>query len=491
MRDEWIGRREFLAAAVGAAAAGLLGGCGGNLASADQPATRPTTAAARRPNIVLIVADDLGYADIGAQGISKDVRTPHIDALAAAGTRLTNGYVSCPVCSPTRAGLMTGRYQQRFGHEFNPGPNEAETFGLPVDQVTLAQVLKDAGYATGMVGKWHLGFRPEMHPTQRGFDEFFGFLAGAHGYDAVGQGRNALLRGTTPVESTDYLTDAFGREAAAFVERHAGGDKPFFLYLAFNAVHTPMQAPPKYLERFAGVADEKRRTMLAMLSAMDDAVGLVTDELRKAGAADDTLVFFLTDNGGPTRGNGSLNTPLRGTKGSTYEGGIRVPFLVTWPGRVPAGRVYEAPAIALDVFPTALAAAGAAPPRGETLDGVDLLPHLAGRAGAAPHDALYWRFGSQWAVREADYKLVRGGPEGVQLFDLSSDVGETNDLIAAKPDVAERLRAKYEAWNATLERPRWRDSRDGRPATGPATRPGGGGARRRRRAATTAPRARQ
>ena len=435
-----------------------------------------SSAQEKKPNIVVILADDLGYADIGAQGGSKDVKTPNIDALAAAGTRLTQGYVSCPVCSPTRAGLLTGRYQQRFGHEMNPGPNEAPNFGLPTDQVTLAQALKDAGYATGMVGKWHLGFTPEMHPTQRGFDEFFGFLAGAHGYDALGTGKNIVQRGTTPLtEAPGYLTDVFGQEAAAFVDKHAAGDKPIFLYLAFNAIHTPMQAPPKYRERFADVTDEKRQTMLAMLSAMDDAVGLVTAKLKEKNALDDTLIVFLSDNGGPTPGNGSRNTPLRGTKGSTYEGGVRVPFVVQWTGgKVPAGKVYDKPAIALDIFATALAAAGAKPPKDVTLDGVDLLPFLTGKNDAAPHETFYWRFGSRWGIRDGNWKLLQTDAEGVQLFDLAQDVSEKNNLATAKADVVKQLQSKYDQWSSQMEKPRWNDTRDANP------RP-----RRRNRAAAT------
>ena len=301
-------------------------------------------AADSRPNIVYIIADDLGYADIGAQGLSKDVKTPNIDAIAKAGVRFTSGYVSCPVCAPTRAGLLTGRYQQRFGFEFNPGPKAADTFGLPADQVTLAEALKDAGYATGMVGKWHLGTRPEMHPNERGFDEFYGFLGGAHDYNKAGKGTNALLRNREPVRLTGYLTDAFGREASAFVDRHGGaraqaGDagKPFFLYLTFNAVHTPMQSPKRYLERFPDVKNKQRRTMLAMLSAMDDAVGQVTAALAKHGQDGNTLIVFHADNGGPTKGNGSLNTPLSGFKGGVREGGISVPFLMRWTASLTAG----------------------------------------------------------------------------------------------------------------------------------------------------------
>lgn len=414
---------------------------------------------AKKPNIIVILADDLGYADIGAQGLSKDVKTPNVDALASAGTRFTNGYVSCPVCSPTRAGLLTGRYQQRFGHEVNPGPNQAADFGLPTDQVTIAKALQQAGYATGMVGKWHLGFKPEMHPMQRGFDEFFGFLAGAHQYNVVGEGNNALMRGTTPVESTDYLTDAFGREATAFVEKHAGGEKPFFLYLAFNAIHTPMQAPAKYTDRFKDVTDKKRRTMLGMLSAMDDAIGLMTAKLKEKNVADDTLIFFLADNGGPTPANGSINTPLRGFKGGTYEGGIRVPFIVKWTaGKVPAGKVFEKPAIALDLFPTALAAAGVPAPKGVSFDGVDLLPFLVGQKDAAPHETLYWRYGAKWAIRDGDMKLVRADEQGAKLFDLSNDIGEAKDLAAEKPEVVTALQAKYDQWSGQMEAPRWKSS---------------------------------
>jgi arylsulfatase A-like enzyme len=429
------------------------------------------SAAEQRPNIVVILADDLGYADVGAQGRLKDIRTPHVDSIAAGGVRFTNGYVSCPVCSPTRAGLMTGRYQQRFGHEFNPGPNASPNFGLPLDQVTLPQALRSAGYATGMVGKWHLGNRPEMHPTRRGFDEFFGFLGGAHPYNAVGGGNNPLMRGTTPLESTDYLTDAFGREAAAFIDRHAADassadGKPFFLYLAFNAVHNPQQATEKYLARFPGVTDRSRRLLLAKLSALDDAVGIVLEKLREKKLEENTLVIFFSDNGGPTPGNGSRNDPLHGIKGQTWEGGIRIPFMIRWPGgHVPAGKVDDRPVIALDIFPTALAAAGAhpTPANGATFDGVNLLPFIIGANDARPHEALFWRYGPQWAVRAGDLKLVQAPDERrPQLFDLAADIGEKNELSAQRPQDVKRLRGLYDQWNAKNEKARWRSTREDR-----------------------------
>jgi arylsulfatase A-like enzyme len=440
-------------------------------------ATTARAAAESRPNVVYILADDLGYADVGFQGIAKDVKTPNIDKIAAAGVRFTNAYVSCPVCSPTRAGLMTGRYQQRFGHEFNPGPNAAENFGLPTDQVTMAQVLKDAGYATGAVGKWHLGFRPEMHPNRRGFDEFFGFLAGAHMYNGVGQGNNAVMRGDKPVESTEYLTDAFGKEAASFVDRMAGAraaagasGKPFFLYLAFNAVHVPQQAPQKYLDRFPDVTDVKRKTMLAMLSAADDAVGQVMAALEKHKQVENTLVIFHTDNGGPTKGNGSLNTPLRGFKGDVWEGGVRIPFAMQWTGHLPAGKVYAQPVISLDMFPTALAAAGAETSKGVKFDGVNLLPHLDAKVAEpapGPHDALYWRYGGKWAVREGNFKLLRADANSpVQLFDLGKDVGEQTDLASAEPERVKQMQKRFDEWNGQLEKPRWNDARNERKQAG-------------------------
>ena len=411
---------------------------------------------ATRPNIVIIVGDDMGYHDIGVHGC-QEIPTPHIDSLAKNGVRCTSGYVSGPYCSPTRAGLMTGRYQQRFGHEFNPGPNPTADVGLPLDQVTLADRLKQAGYVTGMVGKWHLGHERKFHPLSRGFAEYYGFLGGAHSY-FVNNNRgtkgqvNAVLRGFEPVPEEEYLTDAFAREAAAFIDRHQ--KEPFFLYLAFNAVHTPMHATDKYLDRFKDVADEKRRTYCAMMSAMDDAIGQVLAKLDEVRISENTLVMFVSDNGGPQPANASDNTPLRGNKATTWEGGIRVPYLVQWKGKLPAGKTYDLPVIQLDMHATALAAAGVT--TDARLDGVNLLPHLSGEKSSPPHEALYWRFGPQMAIRMGNYKLVKAtGINQPQLFDLAADIGETKDLSAEKPDVARSLLEKYEAFSATLEEPRW------------------------------------
>ena len=426
----------------------------------------------RRPNVVLLIADDLGYADLGFQG-GKDIPTPHLDALAAGGVRCSNGYVSGPYCSPTRAGLLTGRYQQRFGHEFNPGEGRRnDEVGLPLSETTLADRLKAAGYATGLVGKWHLGFAPKFHPQKRGFDEFFGFLGGAHTY-FVGESTD-VFRGTEPIREPAYLTDAIGREAVSFIERHKGG--PFFLEVAFNAVHTPMDAADARLAKFAAIPDKSRRTYAAMLSALDDAAGAVLGKIREAGLEGETLVVFISDNGGPTMLgttiNGSSNAPLRGSKRTTLEGGIRVPFVLSWKGTLPAGKVYDRPVIQLDILPTALAAAGVPLNSVAKLDGVDLIPYLTGRDGAAPHDTLYWRLGGQAAIRRGDWKLVRydstvdtpgarsvaaQGPHlsPFRLYNLAEDIGEAHDRGADDPDRVKELRSAWDDWSKGLARPLW------------------------------------
>lgn len=452
-----LGRRQFL----GLTAAGGLGliAAGANAQPPDVPAAvgaggqQVALSSARKPNILVIVADDLGYGDLSIHGCD-DVPTPNIDSIAQGGVRFTQGYVSCPVCSPTRAGLLTGRYQQRFGHEFNPGPNpDRAVFGLPLTEITLAEILKSAGYATGMVGKWHLGFRPTHDPTKRGFDEFFGFLPGAHSYVKLApDGDNSILRGTEAIEENEHLTDAFAREAEAYIERHKA--EPFFLYLPFNAVHNPLEPAPRYMERFASIADERRRKYAGLLAGLDDGVGRVLAKLRETGIEEDTLIFFFSDNGGPT-GNGSQNGPLNATKGTVYEGGVRVPFFLQWKGHVPEGVTYDKPVISLDILPTAAAAAAATLPGDRPIDGVNLLPFITGRNAAHPHEYLYWRFGEQSAVRSNDWKRVRPKTGQEQLFKLSNDLSEKNDVLAEHPEVADELRIAYTQWESNLIEPHW------------------------------------
>lgn len=452
-----MNRRDFIKSSTQCVVASALLSEIAGVAEAASPGAQ-----ARKPNVVVIVADDLGYAELGVYG-GRDIPTPNIDSIAANGVRFTNGYVSCPVCSPTRAGLMTGRYQQRFGHEFNPGPGAVAdpTFGLPLTETTLAERMKTLGYATWMVGKWHLGFQPEMNPTKRGFDDFFGFLGGGHSYfPSQGRKGSGILRGTGPVQETEYLTDAFAREAVVFIERHR--TDPFFLYLPFNAVHEPLAAPEKYLSRFTNITDTKRRTFAAVLSAMDDSVGSVLRKLREAKLEENTLIFFISDNGGPTAQTSSSNVPLRGYKAEVLEGGVRIPFMVQWMGHLPAGKVYDNPVISLDIHPTAVAAAAGQIPAEAKLDGVSLLPYLSGKNAAAPHDRLLWRYGHQWAIRMNEWKLLHSQTGSPQLYNLSEDMGERNDLAAKNPDKVKELQTAYSAWNAELMVPRWQPSGGGR-----------------------------
>jgi arylsulfatase A-like enzyme len=429
-----------------------------------------TSAQVRPPNIVMILGDDMGYADIGVHG-SKDIPTPNIDALARAGIRFTDAYVTGPHCSPTRAGLLTGRYQQRFGHEVNMSADAGPGGGLPPSERTMADRLKAAGYRTALVGKWHLGSAAHLHPMSRGFDEFYGFLGGEHSYfESAVNGMNPLYEGRERVEASGYLTDVLTDRAVAFIKREKS--RPFFLYLAYNAVHTPMQAPEKYLARFNGIADERRRTYAAMMSAMDDGIGRTLAALRAEGLEENTLIFFFSDNGGPTMPgttiNGATNTPLRGSKRQTWEGGIRVPFLIRWKGRLPEGKVDSRPIIQLDVLPTALAAAGVGPMAEWKLDGVNLLPYLNGKLQDAPHQALYWRLFAHMAIRKGPWKLVKTmeGPllpadttnpdlSGAQLFNLATDVGEQHDLAATRPEKVKELADDWLRWSREMAKPLW------------------------------------
>ncbi len=447
-----------------------------------------------RPNVLLIVADDLGYNDVGFQGC-RDIPTPHLDKLATSGVRCTNGYVSYSVCSPSRAGFLTGRYQQRFGHEFNPKFDATSTtMGLPLSQTTIADGLRGAGYATGIVGKWHQGAHPQFHPNRRGFDEFFGFLGGGHRYFAgvhtdveIGAGKKGapvdaehaspMMRNGVEEPESGELTTRLGEEASAYVTRHAKDAKPWFLYVAFNAPHTPLQAREDQLKRFAHITDARRRTYAAMVATVDEAVGRVMGAVDAAGQRERTLVFFFSDNGGPMtkrNANASLNTPLRGQKGDVYEGGVRIPFVVSWSGRLPAGKTFDHPVISLDALPTALAAAGAKrDPKLPALDGVDLVPFLTGKNSALPHPRLYWRMdgGEAFAVREGKWKWIRTYTNAPELYDLAADIGETRNLATQQPEVAQRLAAAAAEWNRELATPVWVNNPFGGMInrTGPAT----------------------
>jgi len=436
--------------------------CSALFAAPEQGAPGPA-----QPNILILLSDDQGYADLGVQG-SKDIPTPHIDSLAHHGVRCTAGYVSSAMCSPSRAGLITGRSQSRFGHDINWEPewpvDPKDPRGLPLAEKTIADHLKAVGYHTGVVGKWHLGEAPPFHPNRRGFDEFFGFIGGGHNYP-TGSYRNtpplnhyntALERNGMPQPITPgYLTTVLGDESASFIHRNK--EKPWLLYTAFNAPHTPMQATPELFERVKHIPDEKRRTYAAMVVGMDDAVGRILRQLRDDGLEERTLIFFLSDNGGPPENNASSNSPLRGRKGQMWEGGIRVPFLAQWKGVLPAGKTYDRPVSSLDILPTALAAASGRSVASQPLDGVDLLPYLTGKKSGDPHGMLFWRIAERdiWAVRSGDHKLIKQGDK-INLYDLSSDIRESRDLSGTLPEVQERLQKAFTGWQAALHAPLWK-----------------------------------
>ena len=445
----------------------LLLACAANAYGAD-----PTS-----PDVVLIFVDDLGYCDSELYGCDT-VPTPNIKRIAEEGVLFTDGYVSSPVCSPSRAGLLTGRYQQRFGHEFLPGTGPENGDGLPLEEATLADALKDAGYVTGMVGKWHLGSQEQFHPLNRGFDDFFGMVTwGADYLDPTredarimrraganpiavesssespwkGRGNDTLMRGTTPVEENDYLTDAFTREAVEFISQHKS--RPFFLYLPYNAVHGPLQVTQEYYDRFPHIEEEGNRIYAAMTSALDDGIGVVLNALREHGLEENTLVVFLSDNGAGVSDVCS-NKPLRLGKQTMFEGGVRVPFTMKWPAQIPKGMTYAHPVSALDIFPTAVAAAGGKLATDGTLDGVDLIPYLNGSNSEKPHDRLFWRAGPIWAAREGDWKLIYAAAR-YWLYDLSTDIGEITNLADKRQDVVKRITASYAQWNAGNIEPLW------------------------------------
>ncbi len=457
--------------------------------SADGGAAAPASPP-ELPNVVLILADDLGYGDLGVYG-SDIVSTPHIDALAADGVLFTAGYVSHPVCSPSRAGLITGRYQQRHGWEFNPAGRDVDA-GMSVEETTLADRLKATGYHTGLVGKWHLGQQREHHPMSRGFDEYFGVLEGGsifidsslpgveygslRGEEGPVARRNKVLRGFEEEPIERYLTDVFTDEAVDFIERGAAKDAPFFLFLSHTTPHTPLQATAEYVEAYRHIEDQRSRVYAAMVASLDESVRRVVESLKAAGVYENTLIAFASDNGcAGYIGNACSNGDLFGFKRYHHEGGVRVPFIVSWPQRIEGGSRFDRPVSTLDYMATFTAAAGAA---WETEDSVNLLPYLTGEADGDPHEHLYWRAGPNVAVRDARHKLIRlnrtdlrpsdlradgrlqppeaGWPtdsphgQATFLYDLEADAGERQNLASAHPDIVVRLEEALDAWQAGL-----------------------------------------
>ena len=421
----------------------VLGGLCGELLGADP-----------RPNVILIYTDDHGYSDLGIHGIQADLKTPHLDALARSGVVAKNGYSTAPQCVPSRGGLLTGRFQGRFNLDNNGSALDGFN-----QQTTIAERLRDAGYATAQFGKWHLGAPTEI--PDHGFQHVFSQNAQRPFSANIDlEGRDRPMSDLPPEE---YHLDSCARAAAAVIERYH--DQPFFLYLAFRAPHTPLDAPQSYKDRFPGEMPERRRAALGMLAAVDDGVGLITGTLAKHGLTEKTLIFFIGDNGAPLKihkidsplegdaggWDGSLNDPMNGEKGMLAEGGMHVPFLIAWPGTIPGGQVYEHPVSALDVAATAVGVADLDVKPGD-LDGTNLIPFLKGEAKGAPHEALHWRWMAQSAIREGNWKLLRGG-EREYLYDLATDPGEKQNLAAEHPDKATRLREQLTDWCAELDPP--------------------------------------
>lgn len=414
-----------------------------------------------KPNIVVIVADDLGNADVGYHNQGTEIPTPNIDKLASGGVSFTSGYVMAPVCGPSRAGLLTGRYQQSFGFVDNPGPFRAAPHvvpGIPTTVKILPEYLKKHGYTTGMFGKWHVGGESgedEYFPTNRGFDEFFGFMGGASGYFIEDNVKMTLFKQESPVDfEPQYLTDALAREANYFIERHQ--QEPFFVYLPFNAVHGPLQAPDSLVNKFSFVENEKRRILCAMQYNMDKAIGQVMDKLDELNLAENTLVFFISDNGGKIEGNHSYNTPYNGQKGTLYEGGIRLPFCIRWPGKIDPFSVYDRPVCSMDIVPTILNVLGENISEHPGVTGKNIIPYLNGENESDPHEFLYWWINKQWAVRDNEWKLVyNNGFSRPKLFNLKNDISEQNDVYDTNPDQVERLTTKWNEWRTNQMDIQW------------------------------------
>lgn len=413
-----------------------------------------------KPNVIVIVSDDAGYVDFGCYG-GKQIPTPNIDAIARQGIRFTDAYVSASVCAPSRAGILTGRYQQRFGFEHNtsnlvaPGYKITDV-GMDPSEQTIGNEMQANGYKTIAIGKWHQGDEPKHFPLKRGFDEFYGFTGGHrdfYAYKGARTNEHALYNNNeiVPESKITYLTDMFTDKATSFITENK--DKPFFMYLAYNAVHTPMNAKKDLMERYASIQDTGRRAYAAMMTSLDDGVGRVMATLKQQNLDKNTIIIFINDNGGATV-NSSDNGPLRGMKGSKWEGGIRVAMMMKWPGHIAENKTYSRPVSSLDILPTSIAAGNGKQKGSKKLDGVNLLPYLTGQNKKSPHEALYWRRGIAAAMRENNWKLIRV-QDNILLFDLNKDISETTNLVQKYPAKVKEMLSRLVEWEKELDSPHW------------------------------------
>jgi arylsulfatase A-like enzyme len=467
------------------------------------------TDSVQRPNVIIIMADDLGKAEVSAYGQQR-VETPHIDAIASNGVLFNEGYITSPICSPSRAGLITGRYQQRFGYELQPHdqypqhmlqflafkylmdtdnwvvsddyiayPEEEEIKrqGLPPSEITIAELAKKYDYNTAVIGKWHLGFDDFSYPLQRGFDYHYGFYEAFslyayeddpsivnHHHDWLfvdkyiwGPGRSgscAIRRNNEVVIEKEYLTSKFAREATTFIEENK--DNPFLLYVPFNAPHSPYQAPKSYYDKFSHIEDENKRVYYAMIKALDDAVGEITGKVEQLGLSENTMIFFLSDNGGATYERATDNYPLKGGKITNFEGGLNIPFMMQWKGTVRPNQVYDHPVMSTDIYATFAAAAGIQLPNDRIIDGVNLIAHLNKETPSVAHKALFWRSGYNSAIRKGKWKLIVNKKDGVdRLYNLLQDKSEKFNVIDEHPAIVAELRQDLENWSKTLNEPKW------------------------------------
>ncbi|WP_372756140.1 sulfatase-like hydrolase/transferase [Mariniflexile sp.] len=410
----------------------------------------------KKPNIIIILIDDAGYADFGFMGC-KDLETPNIDKLAKNGVVFTDAHVSATVCAPSRAGLITGKYQQRFGFEANDtGDENSGDIGLSDDVVTMADVFKQNGYKTIALGKWHLGKHKSDHPNQRGFDEFYGFEVGSRSYFPIENPNKGVMlqHNGKRVVFDGYLTDVLGDQSVKYIEENKG--KPFFMYLAYNAVHTPMEAKKEHLEKYK---NHPRQALAAMTWSLDENVGKLRQKLKTLGIEENTLIYFLSDNGGAAN-NSSSGGPLKGWKGNKFEGGHRVPFIVSWPSNIKSGQTFTGLSSSLDIFTTSLAAANIKKNSDLILDGVNLLPFLKGEKTGDPHDMLFWRKLEEAGARMGDFKIVRLKNYGSALYNLESDLGETTNLLDIKKTEFKALDDALKTWESQMMAPLWVEGRD-------------------------------
>lgn len=422
--------------------------------------TIPVETVVKKPNIILILTDDQGWADVGFNG-ATDIPTPNLDRMAAEGVIFSNGYVSHPYCSPSRAGIMTGRYQARFGHDCNmPYKQENDdTVGTPLSEKMISEALKEQGYTTSAIGKWHLGDHPNLHPPAHGYDHWFGFAGGGMNYWGTPKNKlQTIFRNRVPVPLNElsYLTDDFTNEAIDYIDKN--DDKPFFMYLAYNAPHSPDHATEQYLENTKHIEYADRSVYAAMVNGVDYGVGRIDSTLATKGIKDNTVVVFLSDNGG--RKEHADNRPNRGHKGMIFEGGIKVPFFIRWPKGIEANQTYDKPVISLDLFPTLLNAAGGDASKEKQLEGKDLIPYVNNTNEEKPHDVLFWRSvgGFEYAVRKGNYKLYKSAYKNkLMLFDLEKDSYERHDIAKNNSKIVDELNETYKKWDSKNIDPQWFD----------------------------------